>query len=76
LYFLANNFFSDPNAGCTAYTYAPVDQNIANFPVIWQPAKTLLPSDTVGLEIWNQIAGSVLDIAHKGELNGSTINET
>ena len=44
--------------------------------MIWQPAATLLPSDAVGLEIWNQIVGGVLDVTHKDELNGSAINET
>jgi peptidoglycan/xylan/chitin deacetylase (PgdA/CDA1 family) len=67
---------SDPNAECTTYSYAPVAQNIANFPTIWQPATTLLPSDSAGLAIWNSIAGSVPNIAPKGQLNGSTINET
>lgn len=36
LYFLADNIFSDPNAECTTYTHAPVTQNIANIPAIWQ----------------------------------------
>ena len=35
-YFLTDNSFSDPNAECTTYTYAPVTQNIANIPTIWQ----------------------------------------
>jgi hypothetical protein len=76
LYFLADNVFADPNAECTTYSYVPVAQNIANFPTIWQPATTLLPSDSAGLAIWNLIAGSVPNIAPKGQLNGSTINET
>jgi hypothetical protein len=37
---------------------------------------TILPSDSAGLAIWNSIGGSVPNIAPKGQLNGSTINET
>ena len=74
--FLAYNFFSDPNAQCTTYNYAFFAQNIADFPTIWQPALTLLPSDSAGLTLWNQISPGVPNIAPKGQLNGSIINET
>ena len=36
---------------------------------------TLLPSDSEGLALWNQIAPGVPNIAPKGTINGSTINE-
>ena len=74
--FLTYNFPSDPNAECTTYSYPPVAQNIANFPTIWQPALTLVSSDSAGLALWNQISPGVPNIAPKGQLNGSTINET
>jgi len=66
---------TDPNAECTVYSYPPVAQNINNFPVIWQPA-TLLASDSNGQALWQKIAPGVPNIAPKGQLNGSTINET
>lgn len=66
---------ADPNAECTAYYYAPSGQYIANFPPIWQPA-TLLANDTAGQALWANISGSIPNIAPKGQINGSTINET
>ena len=36
----------------------------------------LLQSGAEGPSIWNSIAGSVPNIAPKGQLNGRTINET
>ena len=43
-------------------------QNIADFPMIWQPAMTLLSSDTADLALWNQILPGILNIALKGQL--------
>ena len=43
-------------------------QNIADFPMIWQPAMTLLPSDTADLALWNQILPGISNIALKGQL--------
>lgn len=71
----ANFSYKDPNTECTVYSYPPVAQNINNFPTIWQPA-TLLASDTNGQALWQKIASGVPNIAPKGQLNGSTINET
>jgi hypothetical protein len=67
--------YQDPNAECTVYSYPPVAQNIHNFPTIWQPA-TLLANDSAGQALWQKIAPGVPNIAPKGQLNGSTINET
>jgi len=61
---------SDPAQECTAYSYPPVAQNLANFPPIWQPA-TLLASDTAGQAMWSQISAGVPNIAPKGQLNNS-----
>jgi len=66
---------SDPNAECTVYSYPPVSQAISQFPAIWQPA-TLLASDSAGQAFWANISAGVPNIAPKGQLNGSTINET
>ena len=66
---------ADPNLECTAYYYAPSGQFVHNFPTIWQPA-TLLANDSAGQAMWSKIAGSIPNIAPKGQLNGSTINVT
>ncbi|KAI0268546.1 hypothetical protein BGY98DRAFT_1109211 [Russula aff. rugulosa BPL654] len=66
---------TDPNAECTVYSYPPVAQNIQNFPTVWQPA-TLLSTDSAGQAMWTKIAPNVPNIAPKGQLNGSSINET
>lgn len=71
----ANTCFADPNVECTVYSYAPVAQNIHNFPTIWQPA-TLLANDSDGQALWQKIAPGVPNIPAKGQLNGSTINVT
>jgi hypothetical protein len=71
----ANFSYKDPNIECTVYSYPPVAQNIHNFPTIWQPA-TLLANDSNGQALWQKIASGVPNIAPKGQLNGSTINET
>jgi len=66
---------ADPNLECTPYYYAPSGQFVHNFPPIWQPA-TLLANDSAGQAMWSKIAGSIPNIAPKGQLNGSTINVT
>ncbi|KAN0137536.1 glycoside hydrolase/deacetylase [Lactarius tabidus] len=67
---------SDPNLECTVYSYAPVAQVISTqFPPIWQPA-SVLASDSQAQSMWANISGSIPNIAPKGQLNGSTINET
>jgi hypothetical protein len=71
----ANFSYKDPNTECTVYSYPPVAQNIHNFPTIWQPA-TLLANDSNGQALWQKIAPGIPNIAPKGQLNGSTINET
>ena len=58
--------YYDPASGPYVHT---------NFPTIWQPA-TLLANDSAGQAMWNKIAGSIPNIAPKGQLNGSTINVT
>lgn len=66
----------DPNQECTVYSYAPVASVIASeFPPIWQPA-SVLSTDTTAQGIWANMSGSIPNIAPKGQLNGSTINET
>ncbi|KAI9511948.1 carbohydrate esterase family 4 protein [Russula earlei] len=66
---------TDPNAECTPYSYPPSAQYRSSFPTVWQPA-TLLASDAPGQALWSKIAGSIPNIPPKGQLNGSTINET
>lgn len=66
---------TDPALECTPYYYAPSGQFVHNFPPIWQPA-TLLANDSAGQAMWSKIAGSIPNIAPKGQLNGSTINVT
>jgi len=66
---------TDPNQECTTYSYPPTAQLVHNFPTLWQPAK-LLANDTAGQALWSKIAGSIPNIAPKGQLNGSTINVT
>ena len=56
-------------------SYAPVAQNIHNFPTIWQPA-TLLANDSDAQAVWQKIASGVPNILAKGQLNGSTVNVT
>jgi len=65
----------DPNQECKPYSYPPTAQYISQFPPIWQPAK-LLSSDSAGQAFWANISSSIPNIAPKGQLNGSTINET
>ncbi|KAH9981806.1 chitin deacetylase [Russula compacta] len=67
--------YTDPNQECTTYSYPPTAQYIANFPTIWQPA-TLLAGDAAGQALWAKISPGVPNIAPKGTINGSTINET
>jgi hypothetical protein len=67
---------TDPNVECSVYSYAPVASVISTqYPPIWQPA-SVLASDTAAQAIWANISGSIPNIAPKGQLNGSTINET
>lgn len=66
---------ADPNQECTPYSYPPTAQYISQFPPVWQPA-TLLTSDTAGQAMWSNMSSSIPNIAPKGQLNGSTINET
>jgi hypothetical protein len=66
---------TDPNEECTPYSYPPTAQYISQFPPIWQPA-TLLASDSAGQAMWANMSSSIPNIAPKGQLNGSTINET
>jgi hypothetical protein len=66
---------ADPSQECTTYSYPPTAQLVHNFPTLWQPAK-LLENDTAGQALWSKIAGSIPNIAPKGQLNGSTINVT
>jgi peptidoglycan/xylan/chitin deacetylase (PgdA/CDA1 family) len=67
---------TDPNLECTPYYYAPSGQFVNEFPPIWQPA-TLLANDSQGQAMWANISSSIpTNILPKGQLNGSTINET
>jgi len=54
----------DPYQECTAYSNDAVIQNLAKFPTIWTPA-TLVSGDTEASDKWNQISGSVPNIAPK-----------
>ena len=55
------------------YIYLHARCHILNFPAIWQPALSHLPSDAERL---TQIAPNVSVIAPNGGLNGSTVIET
>jgi hypothetical protein len=65
-----------PASACPPY-YDPASGPYVhtNFPTVWQPA-TLLANDSAGQAMWNKIAGSIPNIAPKGQVNGSTINVT
>src|SRR6266850_582129 len=58
--------YYDPASGPYVHT---------NFPTVWQPA-TLLANDSAGQAMWNKIAGSIPNIAPKGQVNGSAIGVT
>jgi hypothetical protein len=62
-------------SACPPYYDAASGPYIHNFPTVWTPA-TLLANDSAGQAMWNSIAGSIPNIAPKGQLNGSTINVT
>ena len=57
------------------YYFAPVSQAINNFPPVWTPA-TLLANDTLGQAMWANISGRIPNIPPKGQISGSTVNET
>ncbi|KAJ7590427.1 carbohydrate esterase family 4 protein [Mycena floridula] len=65
----------DPVQECTNYNYAPVTNNIAQFPPLWTPA-TIVSTDTVAKNLWNSISPSVPNIAPKGTITGDTTNVT
>ncbi|KIK60426.1 carbohydrate esterase family 4 protein [Collybiopsis luxurians FD-317 M1] len=56
---------TDPDQECAPYSYAPIAQQMSNFPETWQAA-SILSDDSVALAKWNSISASIpTDIAKK-----------
>ena len=63
----------DPTVQCTGYSYAPVLDNKAKFPTIWETAQ-LVPGDQVAADLYAKAVASVQaltpNVQVKGNLNG------